>query len=207
MIEVTVRDASNKELRTISLAETVFGRPMRTDLLAMAVNWQMNKRRGGCASTKGRAEVHGGGKKPYRQKGTGRARQGTIRAPQFRGGGIVFGPHPRDFATKLPKKVRRLALQVALSAKREAGEMIVVDDLNLREIKTKAMMGLLQGLHAAERTLIVIPEANDIIELSARNLRGVSVLRSEGVNVYDLLVHDTVVITEPALKKLEERLA
>lgn len=207
MIEISVKDVSNKDLRSITLNEEIFGKAVRVDLLHAAVNYQLAKRRSGTAKTKRRSEVHGGGRKPYRQKGTGNARQGTIRAPQFRGGGIVFGPQPRDYEMKLPKKVRRLALMTALSAKREDGGLIVVDTLSLAEIKTRAMLGILNTLEAQNSALIVLSESDRNVELSARNLPNISVIRSEGVNVYDLLSHEKVIITEPALKMLEERLA
>lgn len=207
MIEISVKDVSNKDLRSIPLKEEIFGMAVRPDLLHAAVNYQMAKRRGGTAKTKGRSEVNGGGRKPFRQKGTGNARQGTIRAPHYRGGGIVFGPQPRDFSIKLPKKVRRLALMSALSAVREDGGLIVVDALPMVEIKTQAMLAILSQLEASRSALIVLAESDRNVELSARNLPNISVIRSEGVNVYDLLSHDKVIFTEPALKMLEERLA
>ena len=207
MIEIPVVDASNQAVRQVVLQEEVFGRKIRADLLARAVNHQLAGRRGGNASTKRRAEVAGGGRKPFRQKGTGNARQGTSRAPQARTGGIVFGPQPRSYATKLPKKVRRLALQTALSAKREAGELLVLESFNLVEIKTKAMRAILATLGVEGSVLIVMAEENNIVALSARNLPGVDVMRVEGINVYDLLVHEKVVVTEAALQQLQERLA
>ncbi|MBF0424702.1 MAG: 50S ribosomal protein L4 [Magnetococcales bacterium] len=207
MIEHPLKDANNQELRQVSLPDETFGRPVRADLLARAVQYQLAKRRAGCASTKTRSDVRGGGKKPYRQKGTGNARQGTIRAPQWRTGGVVFGPHPHSHATKLPKQVRRLALQTALSAKREDGDLILIDKLELTEIRTKSMRAVLGNLGAERSALIVIPVEDHNLQLSARNLPGISVIRVEGVNVYDLLRHEKVIITEAALGKLEERLA
>ncbi|MEO5341203.1 MAG: 50S ribosomal protein L4 [Magnetococcus sp. MYC-9] len=207
MIEIPVVDAGNRELRRVPLQEAIFGREVRADLLARAVNYQLAARRGGNASTKRRSEVSGGGKKPYRQKGTGNARQGTARAPQYRTGGIVFGPHPHSYAHKLPKKVRRLALQVALSAKREAGELIILDGFNLTEIKTRAARDVLAALGVTRSGLVVLEGVDTTVELSIRNLPGIDVMRVEGVNVYDLLAHDTVVMTEAALGLLQERLA
>ncbi len=207
-IEHVVKDTGNQELRTVTLNGAVFGRRVRSDLLARVVNYQLAKRRSGTASTKGRSDVRGGGRKPFRQKGTGNARQGTTRAVQFRTGGVVFGPLPRSYAGKLPKQERKLALQTALSAKREAGEMILIDDFGLgEEIKTKRMRTVLEALHASGSAMIVIPEADRAVSLSARNLPGVSVVRVEGVNVYDLLAHQKLILTEAALNKLQERLA
>ena len=207
-IEHSVRDAGNQELRTVTLNSAVFGRVVRGDLLARVVNYQLARRRSGTASTKGRAEVRGGGRKPFRQKGTGNARQGTTRAVQCRTGGVVFGPHPRSYATKLPKQERKLALQTALSAKREAGELILVDDFGLGDnVKTQAMRAVLESLDAGSSTMIVLPEADRAVSLSARNLPGISVIRVEGVNAYDLLSHQKLILTETALKQLEERLA
>ncbi|MBF0134737.1 MAG: 50S ribosomal protein L4 [Magnetococcus sp. DMHC-1] len=207
MIEHPLKDANNQDLRQIALKDETFGRPVREDLLARMVQYQLAKRRSGCASTKTRSDVRGGGRKPYRQKGTGNARQGTIRAPQFRTGGVVFGPHPRSYATSLPKKVRRLALQTALSVKRIDGDLILLDKLEMAEIKTKAMRTILSNLGAERSALIVIPAEDVQVQVSARNLPGISVIRVEGVNVYDLLRHEKVIITEAALDKLEERLA
>lgn len=207
MIEIPVVDAGNRELRRVPLEEAIFGREIRGDLLARSVNYQLACRRGGNASTKRRSEVSGGGKKPYRQKGTGNARQGTNRAPQYRTGGIVFGPIPHSYAQKLPKKVRRLALQVALSAKREAGELIILEAFNLTEVKTQAARAILEGLGVGRSGLVVLAEADHTVELSVRNLPGIDVMRVEGVNVYDLLSHEKVVMTEAALSRIQERLA
>ncbi|MBF0611101.1 MAG: 50S ribosomal protein L4 [Magnetococcales bacterium] len=207
MMELSVRDASNREVRTVRLSEAIFGRAPRPDLVAMTVNYQLAKRRSGTADTKRRSEVSGGGRKPYRQKGTGHARQGTTRAPQFRHGGIVFGPHPRDYTSKLNKKVRKLALLSALSAKAAAMEIIVVESFGITEAKTKTMVQVLNGWGADRSALVVLAEDDATIMLSARNIPRVTVMRHEGVNVYDLLAHDKVVITEEALQKLEERLA
>lgn len=206
-MELSLRDANNREVRTVGLNDAIFGVEPRADLIAMTVNYQLAKRRSGTADTKTRREVAGGGRKPYRQKGTGRARQGTMRAPQFRGGGVVFGPHPRDYSFKLNKKVRRLALLSALSAKREDGDIILVEDFGLTEIKTKTMRSVLANLGVERSALIVLAEDDAIVILSARNLPAITVMRSEGVNVHDLLSHDKLVMTESALRKLEERLA
>ncbi|MBF0095871.1 MAG: 50S ribosomal protein L4 [Magnetococcales bacterium] len=207
MIEIPVVDAGNQELRRIEVQKTVFGQEIRTDIVARMVNYQLAGRRGGNACTKRRSEVSGGGKKPYRQKGTGNARQGTARAPQFRTGGVVFGPLPHSYAQKLPKKVRRLALQVALTAKLQAGELVVVESLGLTEIKTKAARSVMENLGVSRSGLVVLSGSDATVELSIRNLPGIDVMRVEGVNVYDLLAHEKVVMTEEALNRLQERLA
>ena len=207
MIEFGVVNSDNQALRQVVLREEVFGREVRGDLLAWVVDYQLARRRSGSAFTKGRAEVVGGGKKPYRQKGTGNARQGTVRAPQFRTGGIVFGPRPRSYAGKVPKKVRRFALQIALSAKREAGELVVLDFFSLDKVRTKDMGFILSTLGVERSALIILAEDDAKVVLSARNLPGLDVVRVEGVNVYDLLAHEKVVMTEAALDKLQERLA
>lgn len=207
MIELPVVDTGNQALRQVAVQEELFGLEVRGDILARAVNYQLTRRRAGNASTKGRSDVAGGGRKPFRQKGTGNARQGTISAPHYRSGGIVFGPHPKSYATKLPKKVRLLALKTALSAKLEAGELIIVDQLNLAVVKTKAMRTILETLGIGRSALVVVSEVNTNVALSMRNLPGMDIIRVEGVNVYDLLAHDKVVMTEDALGRLQERLA
>ena len=206
MIELPVLDTGNRAVRQVAVPEEVFGLEVRGDLLARAVNYQLTRRRGGNASTKGRSDVAGGGKKPFRQKGTGNARQGTVSAPHYRSGGVVFGPLPKSYATKLPKKVRLLALKSALSAKLGAGELIIVDQLNLAEVKTKAMRTILETLGIGRSALVVLSEENSNVALSIRNLPGMDVMRVEGVNVYDLLAHEKVVMTEDALGRLQERL-
>lgn len=206
MIEFPVIDAANQKSHTVNLSEHAFGCKVRGDLLTRVVHYQLAKRRSGSASTRRRGEVQGGGHKPYRQKGTGNARQGTTRAPQFRTGGVVFGPHPRDYAVKMTKKERALGLRTALSAKREAGELIVLKEFGLTGIKTQAMLKILTSLNAARSAMVVLPESDANVELSARNLPGISVLRVEGVNVYDLLLHEKLILTEAALGKLEARL-
>lgn len=207
MIEFSIKDQKNKEVGSAELSDNVFGRKVRTDLLAMAVRYQAAKRAQGNASTKNRAAIRGGGAKPYRQKGTGSARQGTKTAPQFRGGGIVFGPsNAKNPAIKMPKKVRRLALQTALSTRREEGGLTILNELVLPEIKTKAMRETIEGLGLTGSVMIVLGERNEVIEKSARNLPNVTVVPPEGVNVLDLLNHDNVVMTQAAVKVLEEKL-
>jgi large subunit ribosomal protein L4 len=207
MIDYSIKDMANQELRRIELSDVVFGREIRKDLLSRIVSYQLAARRAGVANTKGRAEVRGGGHKPYRQKGTGNARQGTVSAPQFRSGGVVFGPHPRDFSVKMLKKERRLALQTALSLKADSSELIVLESLTLEAVSTKAMAKVLSDLGIEKKAVIVLDQADEKVTLSARNIPGITVCQVEGVNAYDLLAHENLIVTESALKKIEERLA
>lgn len=196
----------NKKVGTVDLDETVFGLEVRADLLARAVNWQLAKRRAGTHKTKGRSEVSGGGKKPFNQKGGGRARQGTTRAPQMRGGGTVFGPTPRSYAHALPKKVRALALKTALSAKQAEGKLVIVDNVDLDAPKTAPLAKRLAGLGWGSALLIDGASVNENFARAASNLVGVDVLPSQGANVYDILRRDTLVLTQAAVEKLVERL-
>ena len=188
------------------LNEAIFGAKTRPHLLHQAVVMQLANRRAGSAATKSKGFVSGGGKKPWRQKGTGRARSGSIRSPIWVGGGTVFGPQPRDYSYRLPRKARREALLSALSSKNRDGKIIVVDKLVLDAPKTKLMVQALMELKVTS-ALIVIPQEDAKIERSARNLPKVKVLRVEGLNVYDLLRYEHLVLTDGALKLLEERLA
>ncbi len=165
---------------------------------------QLANKRVGTASVKTRAEVSGGGRKPFRQKGTGRARAGSIRSPLWRGGGIVFGPQPRDYSYRLPRKVRRLALKSALSSKFKNDSIIVVDALNFEAPKTKLMVETLQNLKAGRKALVVTADGDQNVSKSARNIPGVKPLRADFVNVYDLLNYDTLLITKDAVARLEE---
>lgn len=188
------------------LNEAIFGAKTRPHLLHQAVVMQLANRRAGSAATKSKGFVSGGGKKPWRQKGTGRARSGSIRSPIWVGGGTVFGPQPRDYSYRLPRKARREALLSALSSKNRDGKIIVVDKLVLDAPKTKLMVQALVQLKVTS-ALIVISQEDAKIERSARNLPKVKVLRVEGLNVYDLLRYEHLVLTDGALKLLEERLA
>ncbi len=188
------------------LKSGIFGIKVRPHLLQQVVVMQLNNRRAGTASTKTKGFVRGGGKKPWRQKGTGRARAGSTRSPLWVGGGTTFGPQARDYSYRLPKKARRKALLSALSSKNQDGKIIVVDKLELPEPKTKVMQKMLEDLQV-KNALIVIPQPDDKVERSARNLPTVKVLRVEGLNVYDLLHHEHLILTEEALKLIEERLA
>ena len=188
------------------LKEEIFGVKSRPHLLHQTVVMQLANRRAGTAATKSKGFVSGGGKKPWRQKGTGRARAGSIRSPIWVGGGTVFGPQPRDYSYRLPRKARREALLSALSLKNRDGKILVLDKLELEEAKTKLMVKALAELKV-ESALIVIAQADDKIERAARNLPKIKVIRVAGLNVYDLVRYDHLIFTEGALKLLEERLA
>ena len=202
--DVTTLDA--KTAASIDLADEVFGLPVRTDILARMVNWQLAKRRAGTHKTKDLGEVSGTTKKPYKQKGTGRARQGSLRAAQFRGGGIVFGPVVRSHAHDLPKKVRRLALKTALSSKQADGKLVVLDEAKLGDGKTKSLAGKIEKLGWSSVLIIDGPEVDAAFARAARNLPGIDVLPQQGANVYDILRCDTLVLTRDAVKHLEARL-
>ncbi len=205
-MKLDVVSLDNKKSGSIDLDETVFGLEARGDLLARAVKWQLAKRRSGNHQVKGRSDVSATGTKPFRQKGTGRARQGTRVAPQMRGGGIVFGPHVRDHGHDLPKKVRKLALKTALSAKQAEGKLVILDEAKLKAPKTADLVKKLAALGWG-KTLIIDGEAVDEnFARAARNIVGIDVLPSVGANVYDILRRDTLVLTKGAVDKLVERL-
>ena len=197
---------AGSKVGSIELVETVFGVRVRADILTRTVNWQLAKRRAGAHKTKTRSEVRGGGRKPYRQKGTGRARQGTIRAPQMRGGGTIFGPLVRNHAHGLPKRVRRLALKTALSAKRAEGKLVVLDSTALAEGKTGPLVKRLAELGWTSALVIDGSEVDANFARAAANIVGIDVLPSRGANVYDILRHDTLVLTKEAVARLVERL-
>lgn len=188
------------------LKEEIFGVKSRPHLLHQTVVMQLANRRAGTAATKSKGFVSGGGKKPWRQKGTGRARAGSIRSPIWVGGGTIFGPQPRDYSYRLPRKARRQALLSALSLKNHDGKIIVVDKLELEAAKTKLMAQALAELKVAS-ALIVVAQADEKIERAARNLPKAKVLRVEGLNVYDLMRYEHLILTAQALQLLEERLA
>ena len=189
-----------------TLNEAIFGAKTRAHLLHQAVLMQLANRRAGTAATKSKGFVRGGGKKPWRQKGTGRARAGSIRSPIWVGGGTTFGPQPRDYSYRMPRTARREALLSALSLKNRDGKIVVVDRLELDQAKTTLMVQALAELKV-ESALIIIAQSDAKIERSARNLRKVKVLRVEGLNVYDLLRYEHLILMDGALKLLEERLA
>jgi large subunit ribosomal protein L4 len=188
------------------LKEEIFGVKTRPHLLHQTIVMQLANRRSGTAATKSKGFVSGGGKKPWQQKGTGRARAGSIRSPIWVGGGTIFGPQPRDYAYRMPRKARREALLSALSSKNRDGKIIVVDKLEFEEAKTKLMVKALADLKV-ESALVVIAQSDDKVARAGRNLPKVKVLRVEGLNVYDLVRYDHLILTEQALKLLQERLA
>ena len=197
-----VYDVENNKISEIELSERVFGAPVNEDVIYEVVRMQMAGRRSGTASTKGRSDVRGGGKKPWRQKGTGRARAGHSRSPIWRGGGIIFGPQPRSYAYKVPKKVRKLALISALSMKLQEARMLILKDFPMEEIKTKRFQEVIDRF-GFKKTLFVIDESRPMLEMSSRNIPDVKMIRSEGLNVYDLLKYDHLVLLEPSVKKIE----
>lgn len=204
MATVSTFDMTGKQTGVMELADNVFGiTPNATVLHSAVVNYLANQRQG-TQSTLTRAEVRGGGKKPWRQKGTGHARQGSIRAPQWTHGGIALGPKPRSYNYVLPKKVRRLAIKSAFSSKVQDGDMLVLDSLTLDEIKTKAVATMLTALSAKKKVLIVLPEKNDTVILSARNIPGVKTALVNTLNVYDILNCDTFIVVKDAVAQIEE---
>ncbi|MDX8363076.1 50S ribosomal protein L4 [Cytobacillus sp. IB215316] len=207
MPKVTLYSQNGSTVGEVELKESVFGIEPNKSVLFDAVIMQRASLRQGTHKVKGRSEVRGGGRKPWRQKGTGRARQGSIRSPQWRGGGIVFGPTPRSYSYKLPKKVRRLALKSALSTKVLENDIVVLESLAFDAPKTKEMVNILNSLSADRKALIVTADQNEFVTLSARNIPGVTVVSATGVNVLDLLNHDKLVITKDAVEKVEEVLA
>ncbi len=204
-MKLTVRNLDNQEVGDIELSEAVFGLPVRRDILARVVNWQLSKRRAGTHKTKGVSDISGTTKKPYRQKGTGRARQGSLRSPQFRGGAVIFGPVVRSHEFGLQKKVRRLGLKTALSAKQAEGKLVVVEEARLDDAKTKALRSRFEALGWGS-VLIIDGAVNESFARAARNLPKVDVLPEQGANVYDILRRDTLVLTRAAVQQLEARL-
>ncbi|MFE7064769.1 50S ribosomal protein L4 [Sutcliffiella halmapala] len=207
MPKVALYNQTGASVGEIELADAVFGIEPNNSVLFDAIVMQRASQRQGNAKVKGRSEVAGGGRKPWRQKGTGRARQGSIRSPQWRGGGIVFGPTPRSYSYKLPKKVRRLAIKSALSSKVLENELLVLEGLAFDAPKTKEMTSVLKGLEITRKALIVTADDSENVALSARNIPGVTVVTVSGVNVLDVVNHDKVIFTKDAVQKLEEVLA
>lgn len=204
MATVKTYDMLGKETGTMELANEVFGiEPNAVVMHSAVVNYLANQRQG-TQSTKTRTEVAGGGKKPWRQKGTGHARQGSTRAPQWTHGGVALGPKPRSYYYLLPKKVRRLALQSALSSKVADGELIVLDELKLDEIKTKTVATMLTALNADRKVLLVLPEKNDVAVKSTRNIAGAKTALVNTLNTYDVLNADKVIVVKDAVAKIEE---
>lgn len=209
MATINVINQNNEVVGQVELNDEIFSIVPHKDALWEAVRMQQANKRQGTASTKGRSDVSGGGRKPYRQKGTGRARQGSIRAPQYRGGGIVFGPQPRDYAYKINKKVRRLALKSALSSKVLDNEFALVDQLVVDQPKTKEFVAITEALETPSKTLFVVGlnEDTDKLYQASRNIPTVSMMNSNGINVYDLLNANKVIMTQEAVKDIEEALA
>lgn len=205
MATLAVYDSQKQKIDEKTVSDEIFAIEPKVGLLHEVVLWQMAKKRSGTACVKNRSEVSGGGKKPWRQKGTGNARQGSNTSPVWRRGGSVFGPKPRDFSYTIPKKVRKLALKMALSSRALEDKMYILRDFDLVEIKTKKMAALINQF-TTDKTLIVLDEPNNIIEKSARNLPNVKVLLQAGLNVYDILNHPNLIIKEKAVDIIEERL-
>ena len=205
-MKCSVITLDNAPAGEIDLDEQVFGLPVRKDILARMVNWQLAKRRAGTHKTKGISDISGTTKKPYKQKGTGRARQGSLRSPQFRGGAVIFGPVVRSHAHDLTKKVRKLALKTALSAKAAEGKLVVIESATSGEHKTKGLAGRLGKLGWDSVLVIDGPVVDENFRRAAANLRNVDLLPQQGANVYDILRRDTLVLTRDAVQHLEARL-
>ena len=203
MPQTTLYDRAGKDLGSIELSDELFAAPVNAAVLHQVVTAQLAARRTGTHDTKTRGEIRGGGRKPYRQKGTGRARQGTVTAPHYRGGGAVFGPHPRSYEQRLPRKMKRLALRGALTAKYGDEAIKVIDAFGLEQIRTKELVGVLGALEAQGRVLVIAPARDQTLEMSARNLPRVEVILADSLNVVDLLKADIVLIEQPALARME----
>jgi len=204
MPKVALYNITGSQIGDVELSDDIFGVKINTHVMYEAVKNYLANQRQGTQSAKTRGEVRGGGRKPWRQKGTGRARQGSIRSPQWIGGGVVFAPKPRDYSYKLPKKIKRLALKSALSSKVQDQEIIVVDSLVLDKPKTKDMIKILSNLKAGRKTLVVMPERDENVILSSRNIPGVKTAYVNTISVYDILNCDSFLITKDAVNKVEE---
>jgi len=207
MPKVALYNQTGSKVGDVELNDSVFGIEPNNHVMFEAVVMQRASLRQGTHKTKIRSEVAGGGRKPWRQKGTGRARQGSIRSPQWRGGGTVFGPVPRSYSYKLPKKVRRLAIKSALSSKVVAEEILVLESLSFDAPKTKEFTQVLKGLSVDNKALVVTAGLDENVALSARNIPGITVVTAEGINVLDVLNHDKLIMTKAAVEKVEEVLA
>lgn len=206
MSTVNMVNTKNESVGQVELNDAVFNRDVKVHILHEVVRMQRAARRSGNACTKTRVEVSGGGKKPWKQKGTGRARSGSRTSPVWRGGGVSFGPKPRSYDFKVNKKVRKQAVAMALSARFQEGNLIVLDDFTMDQIRTKDFVGIMNVLDV-ENGLIVMNDASDTLTRSSRNVNGYKVLSSEGLNVYDILLHKKVILVQPVIESLEERLA
>jgi len=205
MSTVEVKNIKNEKVGEVELNDQIFNREVKTHLLHDVVRQQRAARRAGTASTKTRKEVAGSGAKPWRQKGTGRARAGTRKSPIWRGGGTTFGPKPRDYSFKLNRKVRQQAVSMAMSARFQEGNLVVLDDFKMDAIKTRDFVSVMEILEV-NNALIVIASDNEELNLSSRNVPGYKVLKTDGLNVYDILLHEKLVVLQPAIESLEERL-
>jgi len=203
-MRATVRNMAGETVNEIELRDDIFGLEPHEPVMHQAVLRQLANARLGTADTKTRGEVSGGGRKPWRQKHTGRARQGSIRAPHWRHGGIVFGPHPRSYAMRMPRKMRRLALKSALSVKASEGNLVLVDDLAITAPKTQDMLSVLDNLQVESSALILLPERNENVERSARNIPDVKTLRANCLNVVDILNYDTLIVPVKSLAVIEQ---
>jgi len=203
MANVSVYNIEGKTVGTIELSDDIFGIKINEHLVHMAVVLQLANKRQGTQSAKTRAEVSGGGRKPWKQKGTGHARQGSTRSPQWKGGGVVFAPKPREYTFKLNRKEKRIALKSALTSRVEAKKIYVLDNLNFDEIKTKSMITVLDNLKIS-KALVVLGEKNDNVVLSARNIPSIRTALPNTISVYDILKYDTLVLTKDAVTKIEE---
>ncbi len=204
MPKTTILKADGTDAGSVELVESLFAAPVKESVIHQAVVRQLGGRRLGTSNTLSRGEVNGGGKKPWRQKGTGRARQGTKTAPHWVGGGVVFGPHPRSYEQRMPAKMRRSALRGALSAKQADGALRIVEGFELDEIKTRTMIDRLDAWKAGGKVLLVLPARDERVELSCRNLSEVRVILADSLNVVDLLEADTIVFTRGALERAQE---
>jgi len=206
MAVVDVVNTAGEKVSQVELAEELFNVPVKTSVLHEVVRSQLAKKRSGTASVKNRSDVRGSTRKLFRQKGTGRARRGNIKSPLLRGGGVVFGPHPKSWAYQVPKKVRKLALKMAVSSKFQQQQLKVLDRFDLERIKTKDFVAVTRALKA-ENVLFVTDRKDERLELSARNVPGVKVIRTEGLNVYDVLKYSQLVLLEASIKGIEGRLS
>jgi large subunit ribosomal protein L4 len=206
MAVIEVHNTDGKPVAQVDLPDAIFNVPVKSHVLHDVVTMQLANRRSAHPAVKHRGDVAGSTRKLYKQKGTGRARRGDIKSPLMRGGGVIFGPDGRNYAYRLPKKVRRLALRMALSSKLQEKALVVIDQFDLAEIKAKTVVGALNALKL-KSALIVTPETDDRLERSSRNVPAVKVLRCEGLNVYDVLKYDTLVLLQPAIQAIAGRLA
>jgi large subunit ribosomal protein L4 len=204
-MEFNILDAENKKLGSIKVSEAVFGSEVKEHFLHQVVVMQLANKRRGTACTKIRHEVRGGGKKPWKQKGTGRARAGSIRSPLWRGGGVVFGPKPRDYSFKVPKKICKAALISALSLKAKNNDIVLLDSLELKSPKTKEIARLLHNLNITDSALFLTEQGNRNLELAARNLPNTHVISLAGLNVYSLLYSSKLILTQEIIPKIEDR--